>query len=67
VVKNEIRNLIYAGIISLGVTGIVASSKAFIDVERLKTRVDSMLHLIQDTREDVKDIKKYLLNRRGNR
>ena len=60
----EIKNAFYAFLVGATLAGTTAASKAYIDVERLKTKVETMIDLIKETREDIKDVKRYLLHRR---
>jgi hypothetical protein len=55
------RTIINGIIIGLSVATISAAAKSYIDVERLKVRVINIIDLVRETRQDVKDIKKHLL------
>jgi hypothetical protein len=58
----NLNKLILAIITSVTITAIGASAKAYVDVERLKLKVEVLFDFVKETRDDVKEIKKYLLN-----
>jgi hypothetical protein len=60
----NLNKFILAIITSVTITAIGASAKAYIDVERLKLKVEVLFDLVKETRDDVKEIKKYLLKER---
>jgi hypothetical protein len=60
----NLNKFILAIITSVTITAISASAKAYIDVERLKLKVEVLFDLVKETRDDVKEIKKYLLKER---
>ena len=41
-----------------------AAAKAYIDVERLKTKFELVLEVLKETRQDVKEIKLILIKRK---
>ena len=60
----EAKRALYAFVVGISLTAATAAGKSFIDVERLKTQVETMIDLIKETRDDIRDVKKYLLTRR---
>jgi hypothetical protein len=60
----NLNKLVLAIITSVTITAIGASAKAYIDVERLKLKVEVLFDLVKETRDDVKEIKLYLLKER---
>ena len=60
----NLNKIIIAVVTSITITAIGASAKAYIDVERLKLNVGVLFDLVKETRDDVKDIKQYLLKER---
>jgi uncharacterized membrane protein YhiD involved in acid resistance len=62
----EIKKAIVAIVTALCVSTIMAATKAYVDVERLKVKVSSLFDYVKETRDDVKEVKKYLL-RQGKR
>lgn len=61
----NLNKIVIAVVTSITITAIGASAKAYIDVERLKINVVTLFDLVKETRDDVKDIKKYLLKERN--
>lgn len=60
----NLNKIVIAIVTSITITAIGASAKAYIDVERLKLNVGVLFDLVKETRDDVKDIKQYLLKER---
>jgi hypothetical protein len=60
----NLNKLVLAIITSVTITAIGASAKAYVDVERLKLKVEVLFDFVKETRDDVKEIKKYLLKER---
>jgi hypothetical protein len=58
------NKILMAIITSITITAIGASAKAYVDVERLKLKVEVLFDFVKETRDDVKEIKKYLLKER---
>ena len=50
-------------LITLFSGAIIASAKSYVDVEKLKTKVETLFEYVKETRQDVKDIKQHLLER----
>lgn len=48
-------------VVGLCLSTIVAAAKAYVDVERLKIKVESLFDVVSETRNDVKEVKHYLL------
>lgn len=48
-------------LIGLLTTAIMASAKSFVDVERLKIKVESLFELTKDTNDRIKVIEKFIL------
>ena len=59
----DLRKIMITLISGIILTTIVATAKAIVDVEKLKDRVESMVGMIEETRDDIKEIKKYLINK----
>ena len=57
----ELRKAIIAIVTALCVSTIMAATKAYVDVERLKVKVSSLFDYVKETRDDVKEVKQYLL------
>jgi hypothetical protein len=59
----DLRKIIITLVSGIILTTIVATAKAIVDVEKLKDKVESMIGMISETRDDIKEIKKYLINK----
>lgn len=57
----ELRKVIVSVISAICLTTIMAAARAYVDVERLKIKVESLFDVVKETRDDVKDVKLYLL------
>lgn len=57
----ELKKAIVSIITALCLSTIMAAAKAYVDVERLKVKVESLFDVVRETRDDVKDVKQYLL------
>ncbi len=57
----ELRKTMIAIITALCVSTIMAAAKAYVDVERLKDKVVMLFDYAKETRDDVKEVKQYLL------
>ena len=60
---NEFRKQIPPFIFALLLLAVGASGKAIKDVEGLKAKVEYAFEYLRETRNDVKDIKKYLMTK----
>jgi hypothetical protein len=59
----DLRKIIITLVSGIILTTIVATAKAIVDVEKLKDKVESMIGMISETRDDIKEIKKYLIHK----
>jgi hypothetical protein len=57
----EVKKAIMSIVTALCVATLVSAAKAYVDVERLKVKVQSLFDVVKETRDDVKDVKQYLL------
>jgi len=45
-------------LVTLSVTMLTAAAKAYIDVEKLKVRLETHVDILRDIREDLRDVKR---------
>jgi len=57
------RGFVWTVLASLCVATISAAAKSYIDVERLKIKVETLFEYARETRDDVKEIKKHLIKK----
>ena len=57
------RKVLLTAVLSMAVTAIGSAAKAYVDVQKLKVEMTSIVDLVRETREDVRVIKFYLLNK----
>jgi len=57
----ELKKAIVSIVVALCLSTIMAAAKAYVDVERLKVKVTSLFDYVKETRDDVKEVKQYLL------
>lgn len=60
------KSIIIAVVTGVCLATLSAAAKSYIDVERLKTKMELFIDTVQEIKEDVKDIKKYLIDKKGN-
>lgn len=61
---NEIKkSIIIAVVTGISLATISAAAKSYIDVERLKTKMELFIDTVQEIKEDVKDIKNHLIKK----
>jgi hypothetical protein len=58
------RGVILSIVASLCAATITAAAKSYVDVERLKVKVETLFDYVKETRDDVKTIKSHLINKR---
>ena len=60
----EFKKIFFTILTTILCTGMIATAKAMIDVEKLKTKMEFIVDDIRSIRSDVAEIKKLLYNRR---
>lgn len=61
---NEIKkSIIIAVVTGICLATISAAAKSYIDVERLKTKMELFIDTVQEIKEDVKEIKNHLIKK----
>jgi hypothetical protein len=61
---NDIKkSIVIAVITGVCLATLSAAAKSYIDVERLKTKMELFIDTVQEIKDDVKEIKTYLIGR----
>jgi len=61
--KNIKNSIIIAVISGVCIATLSAAGKSYVDVERLKTKMELFIDTVHEIKEDVKDIKNHLIGR----
>ena len=59
----EVRKILLTILTTVLCTAILATAKAMVDVEKLKTRMETIIDDVRDIKKDVSLIKDYILKR----
>ena len=61
--KEVKKSIIIAVVTGLCIATISAAAKSYIDVERLKTKMEFFVDTVQEIKQDVKEIKNHLIQK----
>ena len=58
------RSILVGMVTALCIAAISTAAKSYVDVERIKTKMEYFVATISEIKQDVKEIKRYLIDNR---